>query len=282
MTRVWFVTGASRGLGLEIARVALARGELVVATARDESAITARLGARDRHLLALRLDVTDEHQISEAVNNAEQQMGRIDVLVNNAGCGLAGAVEEASRSEVNELLAVNVLGLLSVTRAILPMMRRARSGTIVNISSMTGVRAVPGWGLYGASKFAIEGLSEAMRDELAPLGIAVTLIEPGPLDTGFLEDHSLISCARRIADYDQIVRRVRPPPSTAEPLTVADAIVGLVVAGDPPMRVPVGELSTARLQSKLAWMQSDLDRCARAGSERRATLAAFKGARRGQ
>jgi NAD(P)-dependent dehydrogenase (short-subunit alcohol dehydrogenase family) len=275
VTRVWFVTGASRGLGLEIARAALARGERVVATARDPRAIATRLAdlEPDERLLTLALDVTDEQQVEEAARCAEQTMGRVDVLVNNAARGFAGAVEEGLTAEVTEIFAVNLVGLLSVTRAILPGMRRARSGTIVNISSMTGIRAVGGWGLYGASKFAVEGISEAMRDELAPLGVNVTLIEPGPLSTGFLDKSSLVARARTIGDYDAVIRTEAEEPVFERPDLAAAAIVDVVAGGDPPMRVPLGRASAARLEAKLAWMQSDLNRWGRTGGTSAVTVA---------
>ena len=176
---VWFITGASRGFGLEIARAALARGDSVVAAARDRQVVERELGRSER-LLAVELDVTDERQAQEAVSAALARFGQIDVLVNNAGRGLLGAVEESSAEEVRSVFAVNVDGLLTVTRAVLPAMRSRRSGRILNISSVGGFGAWPGWGVYCATKFAVEGLSEALHAELLPLGISVTVIEPAP------------------------------------------------------------------------------------------------------
>ena len=175
--KVWFITGASRGFGRELARDALERGDFVVATARKPQAVTSVLGAHD-NLLSVGLDVTDEVQAVAAAKAAVDRFGRIDVLVNNAGYGLLGAVEEASAKEVEQQFATNVFGLLNVTRAILPHMRRAGRGHVVNISAIAGYSAFPGWGVYSATKFAVEGLTEAMAAELAPLGIHATVVEP--------------------------------------------------------------------------------------------------------
>ena len=155
-TKVWFITGASRGFGLEVARAALARGDRVVATARKPEAVEAALGRHDK-LLSVGLDVTDEAQAVAAADAAIARFGHIDVLVNNAGYGLLGAVEEASAPEVERQFATNVFGLLHVTRAVLPYMRRARRGHVINISSIGGYAAYAGWGVYGATKFAVEG-----------------------------------------------------------------------------------------------------------------------------
>jgi len=197
---VWFITGASRGFGLAIARAALERGDAVVAAARDPEAAE-RAIVQHQQLLAVDLDVTNEGQAQAAVRDALMRFGQIDVLVNNAGRGLLGAVEEASAEEVRSVFAVNVDGLLNVTRAVLPFMRERRSGRILNLSSVGGFGAWPGWGVYCATKFAVEGLSEALHAELLPLGIHVTIIEPGTFRTDFLDASSLRRAVRVIDDY---------------------------------------------------------------------------------
>src|SRR6202008_2695499 len=159
--RVWFITGASRGFGALIAKAALAAGDAVVATARDPATVTARLGTHER-LLGTRLDVTSETEPHEAAGQAVKKFGRIDILVNNAGYGLLGAIEEASAAETERLFGTNVFGLLAITRAVLPHMRRQRSGHVINLSSVGGYTGYPGWGVYGATKFAVEGISEAL------------------------------------------------------------------------------------------------------------------------
>jgi len=180
--RIWMITGAARGIGAKIADAALAAGDALVATARDASAIATRFG-KGPSVLPLRLDVTDEAQATAAVEAAVARFGRIDVLINNAGYGLVGAVEEASATDVRRIYETNVFGLLNVTRAVLVQMRRQRSGHVVNISSLGGYRAAAGFGVYSSTKFAVEGLSEALHDEVAPLGIHVTSLAPGLVDT---------------------------------------------------------------------------------------------------
>src|ERR1700755_696194 len=192
--RVWFITGASRGFGALIAEAALKDGDAVVATARDPSTVTARLGQHER-LLATRLHVTNEAEAHAAARAAVKKSGRIDVLVNNAGYGLLGAIEEASAAETERLFGTNVFGLLGVTRAVLPHMRRQRSGHIINVSSVGGYTGYPRWGVYGATKFAVEGLTEALAAEVAPLGIKVTVVEPGFFRTDFLDEASLARTA---------------------------------------------------------------------------------------
>jgi NAD(P)-dependent dehydrogenase (short-subunit alcohol dehydrogenase family) len=184
---VWFVTGASRGFGAEIVKEALARGNQVVATARKPEDIP--FSGDD--VLALALDVTDENQARAAVDAAVQRFGRIDVLVNNAGRGLLGAVEEVSDSAARAVFDTNVFGTLNVQRAVLPVLRRRRSGHVISISSVGGFTGTPGWGVYAATKFAVEGFSEALYAELRPLGVHVTIVEPGLFRTDFLDGSSL-------------------------------------------------------------------------------------------
>lgn len=189
--RTWFITGASRGLGALIAEQALRIGDAVIATARNPEDVSVRLGSHS-NLLAVRLDVTREADAHHAVAEGIKHFGRIDILINNAGFGVLGAVEETSASETERLFATNVFGLLNVSRAVLPHMRRQRSGHVINISSIGGYQAYMGWGVYGSTKFAVEGISEAMHQELAPLGINVTVVEPGFFRTDFLDDQSLV------------------------------------------------------------------------------------------
>lgn len=170
IAKTWFITGASRGFGALIAEQALERRDRVVATARSPDTVAKTLGDRP-NLLAVGLDVTDAEQAVAAAQAAVGRFGSIDVLVNNAGFGLLGAVEEATAAEVEQVYATNVFGLLAVTRAVLPHMRRQRSGHIINMSSIGGYAASAGWGVYGSTKFAVEGITEALALELKPLGI---------------------------------------------------------------------------------------------------------------
>jgi NAD(P)-dependent dehydrogenase (short-subunit alcohol dehydrogenase family) len=261
--RVWFITGASRGFGALIAQEALAAGDAVVATARDPSTVTARLGSHER-LLAARLDVTSETEAHEAVGLAVRKFGRIDILVNNAGYGLLGAIEEASARETEKLFGTNVFGLLGVTRAVLPHMRRQRSGHIINLSSVGGYTGYPGWGVYGATKFAVEGISEALAAEVAPLGIHVTVVEPGFFRTDFLDETSLARTAQQIDDYRDTVGNTRAHAADAnhgqrgDPRKLAKAFMQLVNAANPPTRLPLGSDTVERIESKHAHVAQEL------------------------
>ncbi|GHB43526.1 short-chain dehydrogenase/reductase [Streptomyces xanthochromogenes] len=269
---VWLITGSSRGLGLHIAREALAAGNQVVATARDAEVVRAALGKDGGELLCLPLDVTDEQQAREVAQAAVERFGRIDVLVNNAGRGLLGAVEEASDAEARAVFDINVFGLLAVTRAVLPHLRRERAGRIFNISSVGGFTAGSGWGIYNSTKFAVEGLSEALRADLAPLGIHVTIVEPGVFRTDFLDDSSLHSTTS-IEDYAGTVGKTRQwaldnnHQQPGDPVKAARAIVTVAGADAPPMRLPLGADCVARVESKLetvakeveAWRELALD-----------------------
>ncbi|MFB7907273.1 oxidoreductase [Kitasatospora sp. NPDC056076] len=261
---VWLITGSSRGLGLHIAREALASGHRVVATARDTEVVRAALGDAGGEVLYLPLDVTDEQQAQEVARAAYERFGRIDVLVNNAGRGLLGAVEEASDAEARAVYDINVFGLLAVTRAVLPYMRRERSGRILNISSVGGFTAGSGWGIYNSTKFAVEGLSEALRADLAPLGIHVTIIEPGVFRTDFLDASSLHSTTP-IDDYAQTVGKTRDwavdnnHQQPGDPVKAARAIVTVAASDAPPVRLPLGADCVARVESKLETVAKELD-----------------------
>ena len=255
--KTWFITGASRGFGLRIARLALAKGDNVVATARRADAVTEALGAHPR-LLAVALDVTDEAQARAAADAAVARFGRIDVLLNNAGFGLLGAVEEASAEDVERLYRTNVFGLLAVTRAVLPHMRARRSGRILNISSIGGYRGAAGFGVYSSTKFAVEGLSEALHAELAPLGIHVTVVEPGYFRTDFLDASSLSVSATCIDDYSETAGAVRGRAvdlnhaQPGDPDRLARVLVDFADAPNPPVRLPLGSDTVAAIEAKHA------------------------------
>lgn len=262
--KVWFITGASRGFGLEIARAALARGDRVVATARKPEAVEAVLGRHD-NLLSVALDVSREADAQAAAQAAIARFGRIDVVLNNAGYGLLGAVEEASAEEVERQFATNVFGVLHVIRAVLPYMRRAGSGHLINISSIGGYAAYPGWGVYGATKFAVEGLTEALADELAPLGIRATVVEPGFFRTDFLEANSLVKTAREFGDYAATVGEMRALMAGAnhrqpgDPKKFAQAILVLADSAEPPVRLPLGTDTVAKIAEKNRFVERELD-----------------------
>lgn len=253
--KIWFITGASRGFGALVTERALARGDAVVATARKAEAIATRFGDHP-NLLGLPLDVTDEAQAIAAAKAAIDRFGRIDVLFNNAGFGVMGAVEETGAAEVEAVYRTNVFGLLNVTRAILPHMRSARSGRILNVSSIGGYRGAAGFGVYSSTKFAVEGLSEALHDELAPLGIHVTVVEPGYFRTDFLDGSSLSVSPAVIADYDDTAGKVRTVAAglshnqPGDPARLAQVLVEFADASNPPVRLPLGSDTVAAIEAK--------------------------------
>ncbi|HEY1778561.1 MAG TPA: oxidoreductase [Solirubrobacteraceae bacterium] len=274
---IWFITGTSRGLGVEFATAALARGDAVVATARDPSKVEAKLGPSDR-LLALALDVTDPDSIERAVAAALERFGRVDVLINNAGRGLIGAVEEASEREIREVFEINVFGLLAVTRALLPAMREQRSGAIVNISSVGGFATRAGGGIYGGTKFAVEAFTEALNEELAPLGIHVMVVEPGGFRTDFLDASSIVVSALEIDDYTQTAggfRRVVNDGSyvqLGDPRKAAEVVIEAVTSEHPPLRLPLGADALERIEAKLGRLDEDI-----AGWRERSVATAYDG-----
>ena len=266
MAKTWFITGASRGFGALIAGQSLERGDnVVVATARTPAAVIATLGERP-NLLAVALDVTNEAQAGEAVHAAVERFGGIDILVNNAGFGLLGAVEEATAQEVERVYATNVFGLLAVTRAVLPQMRRQRSGHILNMSSIGGYAASAGWGVYGSTKFAVEGITEALALELKPLGIHATVVEPGFFRTDFLDARSLSVSPSTIEDYQDTVGAMRRFAAGAnhaqpgDPVKLAKALMVLADMEEPPLRMPFGSDTIQRIETKNAFVAQEVAR----------------------
>ena len=240
MARVWFITGTSRGFGRVWAQAALERGDSVAATARDTRTLEDLAAAHGERLLALRLDVTDKAGIEESVRGAHEHFGRLDVVVNNAGYGQFGAIEELTEQEARRQIETNLFGPLWVTKAVVPLLREQRSGHIIQVSSIGGVMAFPMLGLYHASKWGLEGFSQSLAAELAEFGVHVTLVEPG----GFTTDWSGTSAGRaqEMAVYDGVRERrlqalgpVRSQPG--DPQATGAAILELVDAAEPPLRV---------------------------------------------
>ncbi|CAB3647952.1 3-phenylpropionate-dihydrodiol/cinnamic acid-dihydrodiol dehydrogenase [Paraburkholderia sediminicola] len=262
--RVWLITGATRGLGALIAEAALADGNAVVATGRNIAAITERFG-HSAALLPVALDVTDEAQAKAAVQAAVERFGRIGVLVNNAGFGLLGAIEESSDADVRRMYDTNVFGLLNITRAVLPVMRTQRAGHIINMSSIGGYRSAAGFGAYSSTKFAVEGLTEALHAELKPLGIHATVVEPGYFRTDFLDASSLVVAGNVIADYDETSGEVRRRAThmnhnqPGNPEKLAAAMVQLVDAPTPPLRLPLGTDTLKAIAEKNAYVTQETE-----------------------
>lgn len=244
--KTWFITGAARGLGLEIARAALDAGDQVVATGRDASKIEASLGGRADRLLASALDVTDSASIQTAVDAALQRFGRIDVLINNAGYGLLGAFEELLPKSIERQFATNVFGAFDVTRAILPTMRAQRAGHVISIASICGVIGFDLVSIYCASKFALVGWSESLSLELTRFGIHATVVEPGTFRTDFLDRSSVVHADLSIDDYADVATAAKQARDAAnhqqagDPVAFGRAIVALANAEKPPMRFAAG------------------------------------------
>ena len=240
----WFITGTSGGFGSELVRAALARGDSVVATSRDPEKVEATFPNCSDRLLALRVNLHSLSEIEEAVVVAIATFGKIDILINNAGYGLIGAIEEASEKEILELFQINVFALLRMTRAVLPHFRKNRSGHIVNISSLWGLTSDPGAGIYNATKFAVEGLSQALVQEVKPLGINVTIVEPGGFRTNFVTSAVLTSTI--IDDYKETVGAIRGrierkhQTQRGDPKLGAEAIVNAVTSQHPPLHLLLG------------------------------------------
>ena len=254
--KIWFVTGASSGFGRLLAEEALKRGDTVVATARKLDKVADLEKQYPKTALAIALDVTDEGQVNSAVTQAFAKFGQVDVLVNNAGYGVTGAIEEVSEDEFMPMFETNVFGLLRVTRAFLPHLRKQRSGHILNLSSIGGLVGGQGMGFYNATKFAVEGMSEALAAEMTPLGIHVTVIEPGPFRTDFLGRSGVIA-AKRIADYDETAANMRryftenDGKQRGDPLRAVQAMMQVVESPNPPLHLLLGASALERMRGKL-------------------------------
>jgi NAD(P)-dependent dehydrogenase (short-subunit alcohol dehydrogenase family) len=257
---VWFITGCSTGFGLEIVRQAIERGYRTVITARDPAKLHGFV-ASDQ-ILVLKLDVTQPDQVAAAVKAAQARFGGIDVLVNNAGIGYFAAIEEGDAAEVRKMFDVNVFGLTAMIQAVLPGMRERRRGCIVNLSSLAGVRGMPALGQYNATKFGVEGLSEALRREVEPLGIQVMVVEP----SGFRTDwagRSAHESAQQIDDYSATAGKVRlavrasSGQQPGDPVRAARAIVEAVASGKPPHHLLLGNDAFEGAMAKIDELRLD-------------------------
>ena len=239
--KVWFVTGASRGFGRVWTEAALKRGDKVVATARDPRTLDGLVGSYGDAVLALPLDVTDREAVFAAVSQAHRHFGRLDVILCNAGYGYLSAVEEIVPAEAKANFETNVFGTLSVIQAALPLLRAQRSGHILTMSSIGGVISSPTGGIYLATKFAVEGLTEALAGEVASFGIKVTIIEPGAFTTEF---GASMKKAPAMTEYDGVRRSVEAtfrPDMMGDPAATAAAVLKVVDADEPPLRLLLGD-----------------------------------------
>src|ERR1700686_355328 len=261
---VWFITGCSTGFGRELAKLVLDRGYRAVVTARDPHTIQDLTAGREDRALALKLDVTNKAEVAEAGKKAEETFGSIDVLVNNAGYGYLGAIEESEEEEARALIETNFFGLARMTHLVLPGMRQRRRGAIVNISSIGGLVGFPGVGYYNASKFAVEGLSESLAKEVAPLGIKVLLVEPGPFRTDWA-GRSLKRSSQHIPEFAETAgafrERItsRSGKQVGDPVRAGEAIIKALESDHAPLHLVLGLIALETARTKIEKLSAELD-----------------------
>jgi NAD(P)-dependent dehydrogenase (short-subunit alcohol dehydrogenase family) len=261
--RIWFITGASSGFGRAIAEAALAAGDTVVAAARRPDAMADLVDSAPDRIAAVALDVTDPDRIAAAVGEVLDRHGRIDVLVNNAGRGVIGAVEETTNDELRDLMDLHFFGPAALTRAVLPHMRERGSGAIVQMSSMGGRFTFPGAGAYSATKFALEGWSEALAKEVDQFGIRVVIVEPGAFRTSF-NGSGALQISEAIPDYDGLIGPVRSGMAEddgtqpGDPAKAAAAILQAIDSPDPPLRLALGNDAVDSISNALDEAKAEL------------------------
>ena len=263
MSKVWFITGCSTGFGRNLATEALQQGNQVAVTARNTDDVQDIVSQFPDNAVAIKLDVTDPQEVAAAVKQAQDRFGRIDVLVNNAGIGYFGAIEESEEVEYRRMFEINFFGLAAVTNAVLPIMRAQRSGHIVNISSIGGMVAFPGVGFYNATKFAVTGYSEALAKETAPLGIKVTVVAPSGFRTDWAgrsanNTKTVIDDYSATAHTNQNTIRGYSGNQPGDPVRAAKAIIKAVQSETPPVRLLLGVGALKGARNKIAEMQQDI------------------------
>ncbi len=260
----WFVTGTSRGLGLELAIRLLHRGDNVTATTRSVERLRSALGDVDTSRLeAAAVDLTDERAVARSVHATVDRFGGLDVVVNNAGYGFLAAVEEVSDAEARAMFDVQVFGVWNVLRAALPVLRQRGTGHVINVSSILGLTSFPGWGLYCAGKYAVEGLTESLAAEVAEFGIRVNLVEPGYMRTDFLKPHSLGLPMTTGDAYPSIrdmtdVHLAMPGSQLGDPARAADAIIAMATSGTSPLHQLLGSDSLGFARARIDALEADI------------------------
>ena len=262
--KVWFITGCSTGFGRELAQIAAQQGDQVVGTLRQDEQVEAFDYLVPEHTLGVKLDVTQPEQVAAGVQRALEAHGRIDVLVNNAGYGSLGALEEVPDEEIRKQFEVNVFGAINMIKAVLPTMRKQRSGYILNITSIAGIQGYPGVGAYNASKFALEGIGESVAADVKHLGIKVINVEPGPFRTDWA-GRSATYTQSQIDDYDESAgKNLRSLEQVSgnqpgDPVKAAQAMYDVVQLDNPPMHLPLGGPAYQRVRTKLQDFLRELD-----------------------
>lgn len=261
--RVWFITGASTGFGRLLAEELLKRGERVIATARDISKVSDLQQQYPDNARAFTLDVTKPAEIESVAKQGIAAFGSVDVLVNNAGYGVNGAIEEVSEEEFEPMFQTNIYGLIRTTRAFLPHFRQRRSGHIFNFSSIGGLIGSAGWGLYNTTKFAVEGFSEALAAEMKPLGVHVTTVEPGPFRTDFLGRSGKLAKVE-LPEYTETAGKAREYLKTqsgkqpGDPQKAVEAVIEVADSPEPPVHLILGKIALTRFRNKLSQWQEEI------------------------
>jgi short-subunit dehydrogenase len=262
---IWLITGISSGLGKALSEKVMSNGDFVIGTVRSQHQLEKFNQTYAGNGKAFLLDITDEKAVQNLLKQIQNEFERIDVLVNNAGIGFAGAIEETSIQETRHVFESNFFGAVNMTTAVLPLMRKQRKGHIIQISSHGGIKAFAGFGIYNASKFAIEGYSEALAQEIKPLGIHTTIVEPGPFRTNFAGD-SLQMASNKIDDYQETAGVFRSKLKgvhglqEGDPVKAAQAILDITRNEDPPLRLPLGKTALLTIQMKLDSVREDLEK----------------------
>lgn len=264
--KVWYITGASKGLGLTLVKKLLDNGDRVAATSRSVDALIEAVGLPECDMfLPLSVDLTDCNSIWQSVQQTNAKFGGIDVAVNNAGYGIGGTIEELDEKDIRDNFEVNVFATINVIKDIMPIMRKQRSGHIINISSIAGFAAGTGWGIYAATKFAVTGMSEVLAEEVKPFGVNVTVVMPGAFRTEFLSDDSLMLTKHPIADYQSVrdthARFLKMNGNQAgDPEKAADVFIALTEMEEPPVRLFLGSDAYKRASAKVELLDQGLKR----------------------
>ncbi|HEY8927664.1 MAG TPA: SDR family NAD(P)-dependent oxidoreductase [Mucilaginibacter sp.] len=261
-SKVWFVTGASKGFGLSLVKQLLASGQKVAATSRYVASLVKAAGDVSENFLPLYVNLADEKSVAEAVETTINTFNRIDVVINNAGYGIGGSIEELTDEEARESFDVNVFGTLNVIRAVLPQMRQQMYGHIINISSIAGIAPASGWALYAATKYAVIGLSEVLADDVKEFGIKVTVVAPGAFRSSFLAPESLVVTQNPIDAYQNVrashARYMQMDGSQAgDPEKAAAAMIQIANDDDPPLHLLLGEDAYNRAMTKLGALDKE-------------------------
>jgi NAD(P)-dependent dehydrogenase (short-subunit alcohol dehydrogenase family) len=261
--KVWFITGASKGFGLSLVKQLLEAGQLVAATSRNLQELTTAVDTTSNKFLPLQVDLTNESSVSLALQHTNEFFGRIDVVINNAGYGIGGAIEELNDAETRLAFDVNVFGTLNVIRAVMPYLRKQRSGHIINISSIAGITANTGWAIYAGSKYAVIGISEVLAADVKEFGINVTVVASGAFRTSFLTADSLSITDNKIDDYTE-VRAIHNKylkmdgKQAGDPEKAATAIINVVYEENPPLYLLLGGDAYNRALAKLDTLHQEI------------------------